>query len=156
MKVKWDTYFHDICETVAQKSPCLSRQIGAILVKDRVVVATGYNGPPRGCVHCAERSSTEGVCPRKVMGYKSGQGLEYCPAVHAEMNAVVAAARNGVSVKGATLYMNCVVPCKQCLGILINAGVAEIVVDDDTPYDSLSVSFYGSDSMPVIRTFKED
>jgi len=132
----WDLYFRTICDTVASKSPCLSRQIGAILVRDKSIVSTGYNGPPRGVDHCADQIPFgEGLqCPRHAAGYASGEGLHLCPATHAEMNCIVNAARLGVSTLGTTLYMNCIIPCMECLKVLINAGVEEIVVDDTTFY----------------------
>jgi len=157
-KINWDNYFHKICEAVASKSPCLSRQIGAILVRDHSIISTGYNGPARGIPHCGpnrlgkdntlnilhsdesaklypsyEVSST---CPRKLLGFKSGTGMEYCPAQHAEENCISNAARLGVSVLNSTLYMNCVIPCKNCLSTLINAGIMQIVVDQASVYDS--------------------
>ena len=160
----WDSYFHSICETVASKSPCLSRKIGAILVKDKVIVATGYNGPARGIPHCGHerfeqdsalqelltpfidsfqsRKSIDTTCPRKLLNYKSGEGLHLCPAEHAERNCIASAARVGVCVKGTTLYMNCVLPCKNCITLLINAGVEEIVVDNTAHYDKYSEFIY--------------
>jgi dCMP deaminase len=133
-KVKrWDSYFHDICVSVSKKSPCLSRQIGAILVCDHSVVSTGYNGPPRDYPHCKDQ------CPRRAKGYKSGEGLLECPAVHAEANCIANAARCGTHTIGTTLYMNCIIPCKDCMALLINAGVKEIVVDEVTPYHALSL-----------------
>lgn len=156
--MNWDTYFHSICEAVASKSPCLSRKIGAILIKDKSIVATGYNGPSRGIPHCGherfmkdkilpnndwhngfkleiEPSRWNKECPRKLLGFVSGTGMQYCPAQHAEVNAISNAARLGVSVLNSTLYMNCVIPCKNCFGALINAGIVEIVVDDIKVYD---------------------
>jgi len=158
--MNWDRYFHSICIAVSHKSPCLSRKIGAILVKDNSIISTGFNGPPRGVPHCGkERNNFErtnapdDMCPRKFLGFNSGEGLEICPAVHAEMNAVIDAARKGASTIGSTLYMNCLVCCKQCMGILINAGVKEIVVEDVEHYDSL-VSFLSvSSQFPLIRQF---
>jgi len=151
---KWDQYFHTICIAVAYKSPCLSRKIGAILVRDHSIVSTGFNGPSRGIPHCghdrlmrdpelARYFVTEDLhpsrinkeCPRKICGYESGTHMELCPAQHAEENAISNAARLGVSVLGTTLYMNCVIPCKGCFGSLINAGIVEIVVDKDDVYD---------------------
>lgn len=129
---RWDTYFHSICEAVASKSPCHSRQIGSILVKEKVVVATGFNGPPRNYPHCKYG------CPRKEAGYKSGEGLYLCPATHAEANCVISAARIGAPVSGSTLYMNCIVPCKDCMSLLVNAGVREVIVDDPYPYHEVS------------------
>lgn len=145
----WDPYFHKICEAVASKSPCLSRKIGAILVRDRSIVSTGYNGPPRRVPHCGhERFMKDSLlnseipdirfrneCPRRVMGFHSGEGMQWCPAQHAEENAVSNAARLGVPVYGTTLFMNSVIPCQKCLGTLINAGIYEIVVDELDVYD---------------------
>lgn len=123
VKTSWDEYFYAICNAVSSKSPCLSRQIGAILVCDHSIVSTGYNGPPRGIPHC------EGdICPRKAKGFASGEGMELCDAQHAEENAVTNAARNGVITIGTTLYMNSVIPCHKCFGTLINAGIAEVVI----------------------------
>lgn len=151
---KWDRYFHAICIAIASKSPCLSRKIGAVLVKDKSIVATGYNGPSRGIPHCgqarllkdpmlaeyfvtnvAHPSRISKECPRKICGYESGTHMELCPAQHAEVNAIANAARLGVSVLGSTLYMNCIIPCKNCFGSLINTGIVEIVVDDVKVYD---------------------
>ena len=165
---RWDTYFHTICVAVSSKSPCLSRQIGAILVRNNSVVSTGYNGPPRSFPHCkpapmyivdesyeVDPSKLEpgsiikvnsnkpieykAVCPRKAKGYRSGEGLLECPATHAEANCIANAARIGACTVGTTLYMNCIIPCKDCMSILINAGIREIVVDDIIPYHELSL-----------------
>ena len=172
-KDSWDTYFHSICRAVASKSPCLSRKIGAILVRDKSVVSTGYNGPSRGIPHCGyerfmkdnalmdevadwvnendkvQRFKTD--CPRKVLGYASGTHMELCPAQHAEVNAISNAARLGVSVLGTTLYMNCIIPCKNCFGTLINAGVVEIVVDDIKVYDKYTQFLIDNSTIKVRR-----
>ena len=155
---RWDDYFLSICNAVATKSPCLSRQIGCLLVRDHSIISTGYNGPPRGVPHCgAERfekdmsisfinklkefedlytpSDIRTTCPRRLLGYKSGEGVEWCPAQHAEENAISNAARIGAVVNGSTLYMNSVIPCNKCLGTLINAGIIEIVITSLTLYD---------------------
>jgi len=142
----WDAYFHDICKVIASKSSCLSRKIGAILVRDHSVVSTGFNGPSRGIPHCKDE------CPRKALGYKSGTHMELCPAQHAEENAVSNAARLGVSVLGSTLYMNSVIPCKNCFGTLINAGIVEIVVEEITVYDK-HTQFLIDNSNIKIRSF---
>ena len=133
---KWDRYFHGICDAVAVQSPCLSRNIGAILVRDKSIIATGYNGPPRGFTHCIEKGNS---CPRMSLeGYESGKFLDICPAAHAEANCLVNAARNGVIVINSTLYMNCVVPCKDCMILLANAGITGVVVDSLDPYSSVN------------------
>ena len=150
-KMNWDQYFHNICEAVASKSPCLSRKIGAILVRENSIISTGYNGPPRGVPHCGQDrimkdkslpalkevpvTMYDTTCPRKLLGYESGTHLELCPAQHAEINAISNAARIGAHTIGTTLYMNCIIPCKNCFGAIINAGIESIVIDDDTPYD---------------------
>jgi dCMP deaminase len=131
---RWDTYFHSICEAVSTKSPCHSRKIGAILVRDNSIISTGFNGPARGYPHC------EPPCPRKKMGFKSGEGLVHCPAAHAETNCIANAARIGASTIGSTLYMNCIVPCKDCIVLLVNAGIVEIVIDKIEPYHIKSLN----------------
>ena len=170
--MKWDEYFRSICIAVANKSPCLSRNIGALLVKDNSIVSTGYNGPPRGVPHCGRermlkdstladlvwpieytRSSLDSTCPRRLMEYESGEGMHYCPAQHAEENAVSNAARLGVSVLGSTLYMNSIIPCQKCFGTLINAGIVEIVVDKPEVYDE-HTQFLINNSYMEIRSFE--
>jgi len=136
-KMNWERYFHSICLTVSSKSPCLSRHIGAVLARDHSILSTGYNGPPRGVPHC------EGECPRKILGYKSGTHLEFCPAQHA--------ASLGVSVLGSTLYMNCIIPCKNCFGSLINAGIVEIVVDDIKVYDKYTQYLIDNSTIKIRR-----
>ena len=133
---RWDKYFHRICLAVSSKSPCLSRQIGAILVRDKSIISTGYNGPARGYKHCF------GTCPRHAKGYRSGEGLLECPAVHAEANCIANAARTGTSTIGSTLYMNCILPCKDCAIILVNAGIVKVVVDDLKPYHNMSIEVF--------------
>ena len=174
--MEWDEWYHVLCITVAKKSQCLSRQIGAILVRDKAVIAQGYNGPPRGVRTCDERwlvvhdnmkevamknsikhpgndgissfenidrdsdfykNHLEGKCPRYVpeMGFKSGEGLEWCVAGHAERNALINAARLGIKTDGCKLYMDCGVPCTPCLVEIINAGVEEIIVSSWHVYD---------------------
>ena len=132
---RWDTYFHKLCIATASKSPCHSRQIGAILVCEKVVIATGFNGPPRSYPHC------QGECPRKALAeYKSGELLDQCPATHAEANCIASAARIGASVNNSTLYLNCIIPCKDCMALIINAGIIEVVCDELKPYHEMSLT----------------
>ena len=145
--MNWDTYFHTICKSVATKSPCLSRQIGAILVRDHSIVSTGYNGPPRGIPHCSPPT-----CPRRLKGYASGEGMQECPAQHAEENAISNAAKLGVPTNNSTLYMNSVISCNKCFGTLINAGIVELVVEEVTVYDKHS-QFLIDNSNIKIRSF---
>jgi len=166
-KVKrWDDYFMKLCETVASKSPCLSRHIGAIIVRDHSIVSTGYNGPPRGVPHCGERILSEfpddplikeeliiqdpNICPRKMLGFVSGDGLYLCPAAHAERNCISNAARNGVSVLSSTLYLNTVLPCKDCMASIINAGI-HIIVCHSGEYDELALWMVKHSRIQVVR-----
>lgn len=172
---KWDNYYHSVCESISTNSPCISRKIGAILVRDKSIISTGYNGPARGIPHCGaprymsdktlhhipEMAETKELyspkeintsCPRRLLGFESGKGMEYCTAQHAEENCVSNAARLGVSTIGSILYMNCVIPCKNCLGTLINAGVREIVVDSCELYDEHS-RFIIDNSSILVREF---
>lgn len=131
MRVSWDEYFMEITRVVATRSTCLRRQVGAILVKDRHIVATGYNGAPRGLAHCAEVG-----CLRTKQGIASGERHELCRALHAEQNAIIQAAVSGVSIEGATLYVN-LFPCSLCAKMLINSRIKRIVYCADYP-DELS------------------
>lgn len=118
----WDSYFMDITKIVATRSSCLHRKVGAVLVRDKRILTTGYNGAPAGMAHCIEL----GGCKRDKMGFKSGQGHEFCRALHAEQNAVIQAAVVGLSIKGADLYCTHS-PCTLCAKILIAAGAKRIV-----------------------------
>lgn len=151
--MNWDTYFLKVCETIATNSKCLSRKIGAIIVRDKSIISTGYNGPPAGVQPCSFRYNNDqnlinkineefkytniyyNKCPRQTVGFKSGEGLEWCVAGHAERNAIVNAAKNGTCVKDCVMYMNCNIPCTPCLIEIINSGIKEIVVADMKYYD---------------------
>ena len=104
----WDSYFMEIAEVVSKRSTCLRRKVGAVLVKDRQILATGYNGTPKGLPHCEEVG-----CLRERLHVPSGQNHELCRGIHAEQNAVIQAAVNGVSTLGATLYCTHQ-PCVVC------------------------------------------
>lgn len=139
----WDAYFMEITHTVAKRSSCLRRQVGAVLVKDHRIITTGYNGAPSGMKHCAEL----GGCLREKMGFPSGQGHEFCRALHAEQNAVIQAAIMGVSIEGATLYCTHS-PCSLCAKILIGAGIRRVVFSGRYP-DDLAMSFFKEMNIPV-------
>lgn len=147
---RWDKYFHDVCKVIGSNSKCLSRHIGSILVKDKVIICSGYNGPPRGYKHC------EGdICPRRLQGYGSGEGLHLCPAAHAERNTIVQAARLGIKVKDSVLYLNTGIPCKDCLIEIINAGITEVVCEDLDYYDHLSKDLVMKNFLTLkVRRFK--
>jgi dCMP deaminase len=111
----------EITRLVVSRSTCLRRQVGAILVKDKKILATGYNGAPSGLPHCLEVG-----CLRERLGIPSGERHELCRGLHAEQNAIIQAAYHGVSIKGATLYCTNL-PCIICTKMLINAGIARVV-----------------------------
>lgn len=136
LSVAKDRQFLEVAKVVAQRSKCSSRQIAAIIVKDGSIVSEGYNGAPRGVDLCQDRNTE---CRRRTMGYGSGEGLEYCPAVHAEVNAIAQAARNGINIKDCTMYCWCCVPCKNCVGVIINAGIKRVVCLDEPLYDELGL-----------------
>jgi dCMP deaminase len=119
----WDEYFMRIAHVVASRSTCLRRKVGAVLVKDKRILATGYNGAPKSLPHCK-------TCLREELGVPSGQRHELCRGVHAEQNAIIQAAVFGVSTKEAILYTT-TFPCIICAKMLINAEVEEIVYDSD-------------------------
>ena len=125
----WDEYFMDITRRVATRSTCLRRAVGAILVHDKHIIASGYNGGPSGLAHCLDIG-----CLREKLGIPSGQQHELCRGIHAEQNAIIQAARYGVSIEGSVLYCT-TQPCTQCTKMLINAGITEIVYAEGYPDD---------------------
>ncbi len=127
-RISWDEYFMEMAELTAKRSTCLRRHVGAVIVKDRHVIATGYNGSPRGLSHCGER----GGCLREQLQIPSGQRHELCRAVHAEQNAIIQAATLGQSVEGGSIYITNQ-PCVVCAKMIINAGISRIVVRDGYP-----------------------
>lgn len=120
-----DTYFMRMAELVACRSTCLRRNVGAVVVKEKRVLTTGYNGAPKGLKHCAEVG-----CVRLENNIRSGTRHELCRGVHAEQNAVIQAAYFGVSIKDSTIYTTNF-PCVLCAKILVNAGIREIVYKDE-------------------------
>ena len=123
----WDSYFMEIAQIVSKRSTCLRRAVGAVLVKDKQILATGYNGTPKGLPHCEEVG-----CLREQLHVLSGQMHELCRGIHAEQNSVIQAAVNGVSISGSTLYCTHQ-PCVVCSKILINAGIKRIVYANPYP-----------------------
>ncbi len=114
----------DITRLVAKRSTCLRRQVGALLVKDKKILATGYNGAPARLEHCFDTG-----CLREERGIPSGERHELCRGLHAEQNAIIQAALHGVSVNGSTLYCTNH-PCVICAKMIINAGIAEVIYKD--------------------------
>jgi dCMP deaminase len=144
--MEWDHYYMSIAKQASMRSKCLSRKFGAVIVKNKCVVSMGYNGPARGTEHCDVReyglppgvsAEKRSVCPRKLGGFKSGEGIEYCVAGHAERNAIAQAAMNGISTFGAELYTYSPLPCKECAISIVNAGIVKVIhIKGD--YDSLA------------------
>jgi dCMP deaminase len=121
----WDIYFLKITEDVGRRSTCFRRQVGAVIVnKDHQIVATGFNGKARGNPHCDEIG-----CIKETMGFKSGEGNDWCTAVHAEQNALLQA---GKESNGSTLYLS-VYPCKICARLIVNAGIKKVVIAGNYP-----------------------
>lgn len=145
-RVSKENYYLDIAQTVAERGTCIRRKFGAIIVKDDVIVSTGYNGAPRGRKNCTDMQ----VCMRDRLGIPRGERYELCRSVHAEANAIIAAPRD--RMLGATLYMACVNPedntlyggtssCMMCKRMIINAGIETVVVrDSDADYRVIRVS----------------
>ena len=120
----WDDYFMGIADLVAGRATCIRRKVGAVLVKDRRILCSGYNGAPAGLPHCKETG-----CLRRQLNVPSGVKHELCRGVHAEQNVIIQAAYHGVAVAGATLYCTHQ-PCSICAKMLINAGIQEIYFRD--------------------------
>ncbi|MBN2134696.1 MAG: cytidine/deoxycytidylate deaminase family protein [Acidobacteria bacterium] len=127
----WDEYFMDIAFRVATRSNCLRREVGAVIVKGRRILCTGYNGPPSGITHCSERG-----CLREQLGIPSGERRELSRAICAEMNAFVQAARYGIAVEGADIYVT-TFPCSYCAKMIINVGLQKVYYVEGYP-DQLS------------------
>ena len=144
-RVSKENYYLDIARTVAERGTCMRRKFGAIIVKDDVIISTGYNGAPRGRQNCTDMN----MCMRDKLGIPRGERYELCRSVHAEANAIIAAPRD--RMLGATLYMVCVNPkdnslydgtssCMMCKRLVINAGIETVVVrDTETDYRIINV-----------------
>jgi len=120
-RIPWDHYFMKIAQLVAERSTCIRRKVGAVIVRDKHILTTGYNGAPKGLPHC-----TDVGCLREELGIPSGERVEICRGIHAEQNALVQAARFGISLEGGTLYSS-TQPCVTCAKLLINAGIVKIL-----------------------------
>ncbi len=121
MRPDWDEYFLEITDIVKKRSTCLRRQVGAVIVKDNNILASGYNGVPTKITHC----SVVG-CLREKLNVPSGERHELCRGLHAEQNAIIQAAKHGVCIQGSTIYTN-TKPCSICTKMIINAGIVRIV-----------------------------
>ncbi len=126
----WDEYFIDIAHVVARRSNCRRRRVAALIVCDRRIVSTGYNGTPRGIPNCRD-----GGCPRCASAAASGERLGDCICAHAEENAIVQAAYHGIAVRGGTLYCT-TSPCLMCCKMIINAGIREVVYEEEYSFSA--------------------
>ena len=134
MRPGWDEYFMSIAKVVSTRSNCMKRKVAAIIVKDRRVVSTGYNGTPRGARNC-----NEGGCPRCNGMAASGTALDECLCSHGEENAITQAAYHGISLKGSTLYTT-FAPCLQCTKLIINSGIVEVVYNQEYPLNDRALA----------------
>jgi len=144
VRPSWDTYFMDITCLVAKRSTCLRRAVGAVLVKDRRLLATGYNGAPSQVRHCAETG-----CLRQQLNVPSGERHELCRGIHAEQNAIIQAAYHGVSIKGASLFCTNL-PCAICAKMIINAGIVRIVYESGYA-DALSSEMLAEAEVELVK-----
>lgn len=129
----WNEYFIEMAKLTAKRSTCLRRQVGAIIVKDNHVIATGYNGAPKGLKHCEEVG-----CLREQLNVPSGERHELCRALHAEQNAIIQAAVLGESIEGASMYIT-TQPCVICAKMIINAGIKKLYITESYP-DELALN----------------
>lgn len=140
----WDEYFLEVAHLVSRRATCMRRRVGAVLVKDKRILATGYNGAPSGVRHC-----TEVGCLREKLKIPSGQRHELCRGLHAEQNALIQASLYGISVKGSTLYATNQ-PCIICAKMLINAGIGDIIIANGYP-DEMAMEFFKEAKIKVKR-----
>lgn len=140
----WNEYFMKIAQLVSTRSTCLRRKVGAVIVKENQILATGYNGSPKGVPHCSEVG-----CMREQLNIPSGERHEICRGVHAEQNAIIQAAVNGVSIKKATLYCTDQ-PCSICAKMIINAEIETIVIGKEYP-DKLAREMISNTNIRMIH-----
>ncbi|MFY9272999.1 MAG: cytidine/deoxycytidylate deaminase family protein [Thermacetogeniaceae bacterium] len=141
----WQEYFMEIARVVAKRSTCLRRQVGAIIVKEKRILCTGYNGVPSGLAHCGEVG-----CLREQMQIPSGERHELCRGLHAEQNAIIQAALYGVSIEGGTFYITHS-PCVLCAKMICNAGIKKVYFQGDYP-DQLAADIFSEAGVELICT----
>ncbi len=144
---KWDARFMEMAHLVSTWTSCYTegRAIGAVIVKDKRVMTTGYNGAPAGLATCREK----GECLRRKLGVASGTRTEVCFAIHAEQNAIIQAAKLGISIDGGTLYCTHQ-PCSVCTRMIINAGIRRVVYQYGYP-DDFSLELFREAGIPLER-----
>ena len=144
---KWDKRFMEMAHHVADWSSCYqeNRHVGAVIVKDKRILTTGYNGAGSGITSCKDR----GECLRRKLDIPSGTRQEICYAVHAEQNAIIQAARTGISVDGATLYCTHQ-PCVICAKMIINCGIKKVIFDEGYP-DGFSIQMFEEAGVKIVK-----
>ncbi len=140
----WHEYFMSIAELVAGRSTCIRRKVGAILVKDKRILCSGYNGAPSGIAHCSETG-----CLREKLNVPSGERHELCRGVHAEQNAIIQAAYHGISVKDSVLYCTNQ-PCSICAKMIINAGIRKVYFRNEYS-DAMSEKMFSEAGIELIK-----
>lgn len=144
---KWDKRFMEMAKVIATWSSCYNenRQIGAVIVRNKRIITTGYNGAPAGIKSCKER----GECMRRKMNIPSGTRHEYCYAIHAEQNAIIQAAKLGIAIEGATLYCTHQ-PCVICAKMIVNAGISRVIYGEGYP-DEFAMRIFEEAGTEIIR-----
>ena len=148
---KWDHRFMEMTKLIGTWASCYmpGRSMGCVIVKDKRVMTTGYNGAPQGLKTCKER----GECMRRKLGIPSGTRGEMCYAIHAEQNAIIQAAKLGISIDGATLYVTHQ-PCSMCARMIINAGIVRVVYENSYP-DEFSLELIKESGIEFVQYIKE-
>ncbi len=149
MRTKKIDYYMMLVKVVASRSTCKRRSVGAIIVKNSVVLSTGYNGAPSGITHCIDT-----YCIRDRKRIRSGTRHEICKAVHAEQNAIIHAAKNGIAIEGGIMFTN-TFPCCICAKMIVNAGIKTIVYDQDYP-DELSLEILNEAKIQLVKYGDQD
>ena len=144
----WETYFMEITSLVATRSTCLRRKVGAVIVRDKRILATGYNGSPKGLSHCLDVG-----CLREKLNIPRGERHELCRGIHAEQNAIIQAATFGTSLKGAYVYTTHF-PCSLCIKMLLNASIEKIFYIEGYP-DDLAKSLSEEAGLKIIQFSKQ-
>ena len=149
---KWDKRFMEMADQIGTWSSCFqeNRHVGAVIVKNKRIIATGYNGAPAGMRTCKEK----GECLRRKMGIESGTRAEVCYAAHAEQNAILQAAKLGISIDGATLYCTHQ-PCSMCAKMIVNAGIRRVVYEQGYP-DEFSLEIFGETGVKLEKFGEEE
>jgi dCMP deaminase len=144
-RVDWDTYFLDLAVMVASRSTCLRKQHGAVIVKDKQVLSTGFNGSPTKIVHCK-------TCFREEHNIPHGTMYELCKSLHSEQNAIILAAKHGIAINGADIYITGI-PCLLCTRMIINAGIKNVFVgyDENEKDFAASIELLNAAKIPLKR-----